>query len=373
MRRMIQRSLALAKKETWHLLRDRQALALAILMPLMLVLLFGYAVSFDASAIDVAIVDRDHTHESRDAVDALINAEVIRVVALLDDESGVEKLMLAGKIKGALVIPEGHARALARGDTADIQILLDGSDGTSAQSALGDALATLQARAESELGLSALGGLPIAPKVRTWFNPEMRSALFVVPGLVGVVLAILAVLLSALTVAREWERGSMEQLFATPVGRLEVVLGKLMPYVALGLLQLLLVLASGVWLFDVPFRGSFFLLLLATALFMICVLGQGFLISTITKSQQVATQLGALSAILPSLLLSGFLFPIQNMPLPLQLMSRVVPTRYLLPILRGVMLQGRGLEELWPSFVGLMILATAMVGVCTAKFKRSLD
>lgn len=368
----VTRTLALAHKESLHLARDRQALALAIIMPLILVLIFGYAVSFDVGAAAYGLVDRDRTTASRALVRTLEAGEVLAIEARYDDPDEIVPEMVRGHLKGGLVIPHGYARALAHGDIAEIQLLIDGSDGTSAQTTLGNSLAATQFHFERS-GLLPPGALPIVPRVSTWFNPAMRSAIFVVPGLIGVVLAILAVLLSALTVAREWERGSMEQLFATPVGRLSVVLGKLLPYVGLGLVQLLLVLAAGVWLFEVPFRGSFWLLIAATAPFLVCVLGQGFLISTITKSQQVAVQVGALSAILPSLLLSGFLFPIKNMPLPLQAIAQIVPTRYLLPILRGVMLQGRGLAELWPSFLGLGILSVVIVGACTAKFKRSLD
>lgn len=365
------RVLALAHKESLHLIRDRQALGLAMWMPLLLVLLFGYAVSFDVEIVRIAVIDRDKTPESRDLISALQRSSAFEVEWLLDDENQVEALFRAGKVKAAAVVPAGFAKDQKRGDPTSLQFLIDGADGTSAGVTLGYSLAVAQNYALNKLSDKPI--LPLDARVRTWFNPQMESELFVVPGLVGMVLAIMAVLLSALTVAREWERGSMEQLFATPVGRLPVVLGKLLPYVALGLLQLLLVLTAGVWLFDVPIRGDFLLLVGSTALFLICVLGQGFLISTITKSQQVATQIGALSAILPSTLLSGFLFPIKNMPPPLQVISQIVPARYLLPILRGVMLQGRGIAELWPNILGLVVLSLAVVTACTLKFRRRLD
>lgn len=373
MKAFLIRVFALAHKETLHLVRDTQALLLALAMPVILVLLFGYAVSFDVDLIRLGVLDRDRTPASRALTQAMEASSAFEITTVLSGDDEVEPLFRRGALKVVLVIDRGYARQLARGERTPVQFLIDGSDGTSAGVALGHALAIAENHAQERLFSGARAILPLEARVRTWFNPGMESALFVVPGLVGVVLAILAVLLSALTVAREWERGSMEQLFATPVGRLPVVLGKLLPYVALGLLQLLLVLAAGLWLFDVPFLGSFPLLLVAMSLFLICVLGQGFLISTITKSQQVATQFGALSAILPSLLLSGFLFPIENMPLPLQGIAQIVPTRYLLPVLRGIMLQGRGPAELWPDLLGLVILSALVVTACTLRFRRRLD
>lgn len=364
---------ALAHKEALHLVRDQQAIYLALGMPVLLVLLFGYAVSFDLDRVDLAVIDQDRTAESRDLVRSLEGSTVFDVRVELDDARALEPLLRRGRVQGAIAIPRGHARSLLRGEHAKVQLLMDGSDGTSTQVALGYALAVAQSKGLASLRRAFSGGLPLEPRVRTWFNPQMRSAMFVVPGLVGVVLAILATLLSALTIAREWERGSMEQLFSTPVGRLPVILGKLLPYVALGVVQLLLVLTAGVWLFDVPFLGSFFLLLGAAILFLFCTLGQGLLISTIAKNQQVATQIAAVSGILPSLLLSGFLFPIHNMPIALQWVSRIVAARYLLPVLRGVMLQGRTTSDLWPELVGLLVLAVVIIGASTARFQRRLD
>ncbi|MBI4816462.1 MAG: ABC transporter permease [Deltaproteobacteria bacterium] len=366
------RVLALAHKEALHLVRDPQALWMAIGMPILLVVLFGYAVSFDLDYVEIAVVDRDRTAESRQLVERFVASGSFRVKAELTDERQIELLFRRGRVQGALVIPRGFGRSLLRGEAADVQLLMEGSDGTTTGMALGQAVLTGQSDGIARLRSAFPSGLPIEPRTRTWFNAENRSALFIVPGLVGTVLAILSTLLSALTVAREWERGSMEQLFATPVGRLPIVLGKLLPYVGLGLLQLGLVLASGVWLFDVPIRGSIPLLLFAAGVFLLAVLGQGFLISTVTKSQQVATQVAALSSILPSFLLSGFLFPVRNMPMALQVISNLVPTRWVLPILRGVMLKGSGVEELWPQLLALMGLAFLIVAGCTAKFQRRL-
>lgn len=359
-------TLAIAKKEALHFARDPQAIALALVMPLLFVVLFGVAMSFDADHIRIAVADQDHSQASRQWVRALAATDQW-LVTPVDSPAAVEEALRRGRARAGLVIGAGFSRQLLRGETVPIQLLVDGADTTTAQLSIGYLVAHAQAQ--------ALAGqaLPLTVRARMVFNPRMLSAWFIVPGVVAVVLAILAVLLSALTVAREWERGSMEQLFSTPVGRLAVMLGKLLPYVVLGLMQLLLVVCAGRWLFDVPLVGSLGAIMVATALFLACALGQGLLISTITKSQQVATQIGMISALLPSILLSGFVFPVENMPLPLRVISHIVPARWFIPILRGQMLGGRGMAELWPHYLGLTVLAFVLVGLATAKFKRSLE
>jgi len=205
------------------------------------------------------------------------------------------------------------------------------------------------------------------------FNPAMTSAWFIVPGLIALILSIMAVMLTALTVAREWERGSMEQLFATPVGRLEVIIGKLLPYVVLGMVQVLLVVTLGTVLFGVPVRGSLVLLFGAALLFLIGMLAQGLFISVATRNQQVATQIGVVTSMLPTILLSGFMFPVANMPMPLQLLAAVIPSKYFIQVLRGVMLKGNGIDVQWPNLAAMAVFALVMIGLSSAKFKRRLD
>lgn len=374
MRAFLIRTAAVAHKELLHFLRDYQAIYLALGMPLVLVVLFGYAVTFDLDEARLALSDQDRTPASRRLARSLRASDAFRIDRVIERPEQAYPLFRRGEVKALVVIPRGFGRQLARGETASFQVVVDGADGTLARTTLGYAAGIGQAetlRLLSEAGIGAR--LPVEPRVRTWYNPRQRSALFIVPGLVAFVLAIIAVLLTALTVAREWERGSMEQLFSTPVGRLSVVLGKLAPYVALGFLQLLLVVTAGAWLFDVPLRGSFLLLVLATALFLFCVLGQGLLISVLTRNQQVATQVGAVSALLPSLLLSGFIFPVENMAWPLQLLARVVPARYMITCLRSILLQGRGLDHIWPDLLAMAALGLVIVVAATARFRRRLD
>ncbi|MCB9654262.1 MAG: ABC transporter permease [Deltaproteobacteria bacterium] len=376
MREFFLRTLALAHKEALHMLRDRQVIFLALGMPLVLVLLFGYAVSFDVEEVEVAAVDEDMTPASRSFLARVEASDAFHITMHLASAQPAESLFRRSRIKAVFVVPRGFERALVREDAAEIQLIIDGADGTSARviEAYGSALALFTTADLIASIRSATSDTPLfEPRIRMWFNPRMESAVFVVPGLVAVVLAIITVLLSGLTVAREWERGSMEQLFATPVGRLSIILGKVAPYVGLGFLQFLLILVAGAYLFEIPLHGSFLTLVLAVFLFLVAALGQGVFISMATKSQQLAVQIGAISSILPSLLISGFLFPIANMPLPLRIVSRFVPARYFIACLRGVLLQGRGVSTLWPQLLGLAGLSIGIIAIATRRFRRRLD
>jgi ABC-2 type transport system permease protein len=370
LRRFLIRIGAMAAKEALHIRRDPRTLYLALGMPVLMLVLFGYGVSIDIDRAPLAVSDGDHTAESRALVRAFTAAgELERVAEVPPGEA--EALFRRGEALAALVIPWGYGDDLARGRDGRVQLLLDAADAVTANQLLAKAEAI--ARAESLLRAARVlpaGGPPLQLRVWTRYNPEARSAVFLVPGLAAYLLAIAAVLLTALTVAGEWERGSMEQLFASPVGRAEIIVGKLLPYLGLGLLQLLLVLAVGAALFDVPIRGSPGTIFAAGLLFLVAMLGQGLFISVAAKNQLVATQAGTLSALLPSLLLSGMIFPLENMPLALRALSHAIPARYLVHALRGAMLKGNGLAELWPDLVALAVFALAILGLATKLFRR---
>ena len=263
-----------------------------------------------------------------------------------------------------LVVPRGYQLGAARHAPTAAQLLVDGSDGTVATIALGDALGAAQAMAAAQLR---------APPLVTRFNPAMRSAYNIVPGVIALILSMVSSLLTALAIAREWERGSMEQLFATPVGRTEIILGKLLPYAALGLIQTLLVVTLGSWMFDVPIRGSIALLFAGSALFLLAMLGLGLLISVVTRSQIVSVQFTLMVSMLPTTLLSGFVFPIANMPWPLRALSAVLPGRYYITVLRGVFLKGNGLAVLGPELLALGAFAAAVTALAVSRFRRRLS
>ncbi len=378
-RRFLVRLGALAGKEAIHIRRDPRTLGMALVMPVGLLLIFGYGVSFDIDRLPVAVVDLDRSATSRQLTRELYSSkelvppdgpDLLQRELPTDTPEQAAELLRAGRALGILTLPAGLERDLARGETVALQLAVDGRDGTTANQLL--AKAEVIVRASGARLTRATGTPPLSVKVWTRFNPEARSALFVVPGLAAYLMAIASVMLTALAIATEWERGSMEQLFASPVGRLEIILGKLLPYLLLGALQLLLVLSVGTWAFDVPIRGSVALLFGAGLLFLACMLGQGLLISVVTKNQLVATQAGALSSLLPSLLLSGFVFPIENMPRVLQWLSSVIPARYMVHTLRGVMLKGSCFGELWPDFLAMTIFAVLILAAATARFRRKL-
>jgi ABC-2 type transport system permease protein len=372
LRRSLVRVGAMAAKETLHIRRDPRTLYLALGMPVIMLFLFGYGLSFDLERIPIAIADQDRTETSRALVRAVTASNELERVAEAAPEDA-DGLFRRGDALAVLVVPEGYGRDVAKGLRTDVQLVVDGADAVTANQVLSKVDALVRAETRRLAGPAA-AELPPPLQVRVWtrYNPAERSALFMVPGLAAYLLAISAVLLTALTISGEWERGSMEQLFAAPVGRLEIVLGKLLPYLVLGIVELQLVLAFGAVAFDIPMRGSPVLVFTIGFFFLIGMLGQGLLISVVAKNQLVATQAGALSALLPSLLLSGMVFPVENMPVALQLVSRVVPARYLVHALRGLLLKGNGLDVLWPDLVAQVVFAAAILAIATLKFERRL-
>lgn len=373
LRRFCLRTFAMASKEILHIRRDLRTLFLALGMPVLLLMLFGYGVRFDIDHLPLAIADADHTQSSRNLVTALVASNEFTEVVTLASAEGAERAFRAGQVAAAIVVPHGYQESIEAKETAALQLLVDGSDAIVANQVLSKAESMVRVHSRSLLSLRLQAvEPPVGVDVWTRFNPTGSSAIFMVPGLAAYLIAVSAVLLTCLTVAGEWERGSMEQLFASPVGRLEIVLGKLLPYLALGLLELLLVLAFGALAFDVPFRGSPLALFSVGAFFLVGMLGQGLLISVITKNQLVATQAGALSALLPSMLLSGMLFPIENMPTLLQWFSSIIPARYFVHTLRGVLLKGNGLDVLWTDLAAVAAFAVVVVLLATARFPRRL-
>jgi ABC-2 type transport system permease protein len=362
----------MAWKEVLHVQRDPRTIALALVMPLVMLLIFGYGVSFDLDRISLGVSDQDHTEASRRLSLAFTASNEFAPAGGVEADRA-DTVFRRGRARAILVVPRGYSKGLARGEKGRAELLVDGADPVTANQILtkADAIALAEGeRAASVKGTAAPP--PLQVKVWTRYNPEARSAVFMVPGLAAYLMAICAVLLTALTVAGEWERGSMEQLFASPVSRLEIVLGKLIPYLGLGLVQLLLVVVAGANVFDVPIRGNPLLVLVSGLLFLLGMLGQGLFISVVAKNQLVATQAGTLSSLLPSLLLSGMLVPLENMPVPLRLLSTIVPARYLVDALRQVLLKGNGLGGIWPDLLAMAVFAVAVLGLATGRFKRRI-
>ena len=366
------RLLAIARKEWIQLRRDPRSLALAFALPVLLLILFGYAITWDVRSIATAIVDLDHTEASRSITRAFTASGYFELVERLDRASEVAPTFAGGHARIAIVIPAGFSADLGGGRTAPLQVIADGSDANTATIALGYVRATVQSWAGREILSGRPITLPIVSQSRVWYNEELSSRNMIVPGLVAVIMAIIAAMLTSLTIAREWERGTMEQLAATPVTRVEVVLGKLLPYLGIGLFDVVVTSTLGVLLFGVPFRGDPLLLAVLALLFITGALGLGIFISAVAKSQMLATQISMLASFLPAFLLSGFMFSLDVMPLPLQILSLFIPARYFLVVTRGIFLKGVGAEVLWIQALLMVAFAALGIGLAVRSFHKEL-
>lgn len=379
----LHRLLAVARKEGIQLRRDRRSMILAFALPMALLVFFGYAISFDIDDIPIAVLDEDRSAASRELLEAFTASDYFTIVEHLDSRAGIDDLLVRGRVLGVLTIPPGYARdRAAPGRNATIQLLLDGSDANTATIAMnlsGAVAASHGARIAAAAGTpfgagpAALTGPPVRLESRTWYNPQLESRHMIVPGLIAVIMSMIAAMLTALTIAREWERGTMEQLAATPVTRLEVVVGKLLPYLAIGVFDVSLAVAAGMLVFGTPLNGSVFLLGAMTVLFLIGALGLGVVISAVVKSQVLATQVAMVVTYLPALLLSGFMFDIASMPVVLRAVTYLVPARYFITVTRGIFLKGVGVSVLWPQALFMLLFAVAGLALATRAFRKDLE
>lgn len=366
------RLLAVARKEMIQLQRDPRSLILAFALPVLLLVLFGYAITWDVNDIALAVVDLDHSQSSRELIDAFTASGYFQVDARCERTSEIGDLLERGDVLIGLVVPAGFARDLAGGEGASVQALVDGSDANTAGIAMAYASAAVQTYSARILLQGQALSFPLAARSRVWYNENLSSRNMIVPGLVAVIMMIIAAMLTSLTISREWERGTMEQLAATPVSRLEVVLGKLLPYLGIGLVDVAVIAAFGMLLFDVPLRGSPVLLMVLSTAFLLGSLGMGLVISAVAKSQLLAMQIAMITTFLPAFLLSGFMFTIDVMPVPLQAISFLIPARYFLVVTRGIFLKGVGVEVLFVQ--GLLMVAFAALGLFAAVrvFKKEI-
>ena len=337
---------AIARKEFIQIRRDRRSLILAFALPVFLLVMFGYAITWDVRDIRTVVVDQDRTARSRNFVDAFASSGYFRITGSLARVADAPPLFDRGRARLALVIPSGFERDLGHGHGAPVQALVDGADANTATIVLAYTRATVQSWAQRVVLQGRTIPVPILAESRVWYNEELVSRNMIVPGLVATIMMIISAMLTSLTIAREWERGTMEQLAATPVSRLEVVIGKLLPYLAIGLADVTLTSVLGVAIFGVPFRGSVALLAVLSFLFLTGALGLGICISAVARTQLMATQLAMLATYLPAFLLSGFMFSLDAMPAPLRIISYVVPARYFLVVTRGIFLKGVGVDVL---------------------------
>ena len=374
------RLIAIARKEFTQIWRDTRSLMIVLLMPIMLMGLLGYGTSLDAKHIPVYVFDREGSQDSQALLKRFQASEYFDLVTTVNNYQAIVSALDAGRCRIGLVIPWDFSKRLRSSGGVSIQALIDASDDNSANLAIGYAQAVVGGFSRdvqldwiSRQGQASETAAALSVEARTWFNEELESKNFIVPGVVVMVMAMVGALLSSLTIAREWERGSMEQLISTPVTPAEILLGKLLPYFVIGLFETALCAAIGVWWFEVPFRGTLITLFVTSALFLVATLGVGFWFSVATKNQLMASQLALMATLLPSSLLSGFTFPIDQMPAPIRAVTYLVSSRYYVTILKSVFLKGTGVGALTGPVTALAIYACVIGFLAMRSFHKTLD
>lgn len=375
---MFRRIRPIVIKEYRQLKRDKRSLGVLLFIPAMMLILFGYALTFDVKHISLAVYDEDRTHLSRDFAESFLHSEYFSLKTSLARTSEIDALLGREEASVALVIPNNFSEEILAGRQGKVQVIVDGANSNAATTALGYVNAIVQSYSQEVLTktLQRVGVhrvvLPIDYRPRVWFNPELRSAKFLIPGLIGFILMVTAVISTSLSIVREKERGTMEQIVVSPVKPMELILGKTILYVIISLLATVVILLVGYFLFEVETRGSYFLLFLVSLVYLVGTLGLGILISTIADSQQVAFTLSVIITMLPTFLLSGFVFPIRNMPIPIQVITYIIPARYYMEALRSIILKGVGMEAFWSQFLALTAFAAVMITVSSKRMKRTL-
>ena len=369
---------AVTRKEFLHILRDTRSLIIALLLPFIMLTLFGYALTLDVDQIPAYVCDQDQTPQSRELIDQFRGSKYFSIRGQVASYDAIERAVDRDRILVGIVILRNYARDLLDGKRPEVQVIIDGSDSNTAAIALGYAQSVIgtyggQLRTDWQ---DRLGGGRMKPavdaRIRVLYNSDLKSKNFIVPGLIAVTMMIIAALLTSMTIAREWETGTMEQLLSTPLRPAEIVLGKLLAYFVVGLADMLSCVVVGVFIFGVPLRGSFWFLFLSGCVFLIGSLCWGVLVSAIARTQLVAYQLGLITSFLPAFLLSGFIYSIDNMPRVIQWISVIVPARYFVSLLKGVFLKGVGFGVLWRELLFLVVYTTLVFVLATRRMRQKV-
>jgi drug efflux transport system permease protein len=374
----LRRTVAVARKEFLHIQRDPRSLAMALAIPLVLLLLFGYALTLDVDRIATLVYDQDGSPQSRDLISRLEGSRFFQVEGRVDNYSVIQQAVDRSQIVIGVIIPTDFSRKLLAGQEVDVQVLVEGSDSNTASIALGYvqsvfAAYSLQLRAAEQVRLTGRQIKPPAEaRLRVLYNSELESKNYIVPGLIAVILMIIGSLLTSLTIAREWELGTMEQVLSTPLRPAELAIGKMLAYFAIGVVDVIICVVVGLTVFDVPFRGSVLILAAGCGVFLIGALFWGIMLSAMLRSQLLAYQASLVSSFLPAYLLSGFVFAIEAMPRSIQAVTHLVPARYFISILKGTFLKGVGLEILIWQFVFLSVYSLIVFGVATKQLRQKV-
>lgn len=373
------RLIAIARKETIHVIRDWRSLFLAIAIPIVLILLFGYALNMDLENVPTLVWDQSRTPESRELLALFDGSPYIAIEGYAEGYEPLQTALVGGSAMIAIVVPSDFADEVQAREAASIQIIADGSDASTARLAVGYAngvgMIYNQRLLAERVALMGSGPLvePMVLESRAWYNPDLRSENDIIPGIIAIVLVVIAAMLTSVTVAREWEMGTMEQLISTPIRVPEIVLGKVVPYFGIGMIDIVIAMILGQGLFHVPLRGNPGLVFLSGAIFLMGALFFGMMLSITVKKQVLANQMALFASYLPTLLLSGFVFSIANMPKPLQILTYIIPARYFIALLRGIYLKGIGLEVLWLNALLLTLYAAVMVILAHKRMRLKLE
>jgi ABC-2 type transport system permease protein len=374
---VLKRLWPIIRKEFRHIRRDKRVLAVLTLVPAALLLLNGYALNFDVTHIRTAVVDHDKSATSRVFIQSFVSSGYFDQVKDLRTSYEATRLLDNGEVRLVIVVPSGFSEKLLARETVDVQLLVDGMDASAATTIVGYAQAMVLQysqriilQAMSKIGRGSY--IPVNYEMRMWYNPELKSARFLVPGLIAFILAITCVIATSLSIVKEKERNTIEQINVSPIHALDFIVGKLIPYALISLVAAALVLLAAYFLFDVVIKGSVLLLFFATLLFITAALSIGLFVSTVSDSQQVAFQIAAIVSIVPTIILSGFVFPIRSMPWWLQVLSNVTPAKFYLVILRSIVLKGAGLSAFWEQGVYLLLYTTLFLGISTLRFRKTV-
>lgn len=373
---MFKRISAIAKKEIRQLKRDKRMLYVLFVFPLILLVIFGYAINFDVHYIQIAVYDRDKSEYSRDFINRLTSSNYFDLVGYVDSENKIREILDKGKVQAVIVFPENMSRNIYSNKEAQVQILVEGVNANTAavvSNYMNIASATFSQKITQE-ALAVNGrdlNIPISLEPRFWYNPDLNSTKFLIPGLISMILIMTAVISIALSIVREKEKGTIEQINVSPLSSIELLIGKTIPYTVIALFVALIILLAGYILFGMPIRGNIFLLFIATLIFLFATLNLGILVSTISDSQQVAFQISTLISLLPSFILSGFIFPIESMPPAIQILTNITPVKFFIVVLRGILLKGVGLEAFWDQMIYLIIFALFFLGLAVIINKRT--
>jgi ABC-2 type transport system permease protein len=367
------KTVAVARKELRQIRRDRRTLLILLFVPAFFLLIYGYALNFDIRHVRLAVQDNDRSSVSRELLSSFVNSGYFDLVGEAPNPAAIDDLLDRGDARAVLVIPTRFGADVLAGRRTAVQFLVNGDNANTATTVVGYATGLVNSQSmqyEIEARLGSASGPLLTVEPRVWYNPELRSTLFLVPGLIAYIAMLTAVVSTALSIVREKEAGTMEQVRMSPIGPVPYVLGKTAPYFVVSLISSMSIVVAAILLFDMPMRGSWVVLLGVVSLFLVGALAFGLLISSIAESQQVAFQIALLTSFLPTLMLSGFIFPISSMPAFLQVVTRIVPARYFLVALRGIVLKGVGPADFWSDVVALAVYAIVILGLASVRVRR---